>query len=108
MGEWETGCLDVPGEGFLVGLAVVVAIVLAILFVVPLLVAVIDLLVLAIVMLLGVIARVVFRRPWTVEARAHDGTTLCWRVRGWRASGQRCDEIEASLAVGIVPTADGE
>lgn len=71
--------------------------------VVPLLVALVDLLILILVALLGALTRVLFRRPWTVEARAADGTTQHWRVTGWRASHERCIEIAQRLQAGIEP-----
>jgi hypothetical protein len=48
-------------------------------------------------------ARIIFGRPWTIEARADDGTIYTWRVTGWRASTTRQTEIRRQLATGHVP-----
>jgi len=99
------GCVDV--EALVIAVVVVVVVVLAVFFVIPFLVALVDLVVVLLLALLGVMARVVFRRPWVVDARADDGTVLTWKVVGWRASGQRRDEIAQMLAAGITPP-DGD
>jgi hypothetical protein len=67
-------------------------------FVAPLVLAVVDLL---LVTGVGLVGRVAFRRPWTIEARAADGTTQTWQVVGWRASRERRDEIADLLAAGV-------
>lgn len=56
---------------------------------VPLLLAVVDLAVVLVLTLLGVLARVVLRRPWTVEARSDDGSVVERQVVGWRAAGEQ-------------------
>ncbi len=93
------------GEG--VAVTIFIVVVLAAVFVgIPLLVAVIDLALIVIVALLGALTRVVFRRPWIVEARADDGSIATWRVVGWRASGERVAEVEGLIRSGVVPTSD--
>jgi hypothetical protein len=74
-----------------VGLAVILVLVV---FVAPLLVAIAG---------VGLIGRIVFRRPWTVEARADDGTMLRWQVIGWRASGEFRARAAESLRAGVIP-----
>jgi hypothetical protein len=69
----------------------------------PLLVALVELLLLAALIALVLVARVVLRRPWAVQARADDGTSLWWRVVGWRASGRKIDEVTQLLEAGIDP-----
>lgn len=104
----DVGCLAL--DDLFVGLAVAIVaiavVLLAIFVVVPLLVAIIDVVLLALLALLGLVARIVFRRPWTVEARADDGTSHRWKVVGWRASQERCDEVAGLLAAGITPPDD--
>lgn len=69
-------------------------------------------------MVLGVAARVLFRRPWVVEARSAEPlppeTTDAWssdapvpavrrhtwRVVGWRASGEQVEAVAKALAHG--------
>ena len=89
----DPGCGELLGEGIAAAL-VVIAVALLLFFVaVPLLVAVVDVLILVLLAFLGALARVLLRRPWTVEAAADDGTVRRWRVVGWRASGERCAQI---------------
>jgi len=51
-------------------------------------------------MLVGLGARVLFRRPWVVEATGPDPLRRTWRIVGWRASGEKVDEIAGLLAHG--------
>lgn len=95
------GCIDL--ELLLLAVAVITVLVLAIFVVIPVLVAVVDLLVLIVLGILGVVGRVLFRRPWTIEARADDGTCRTWKKVGWRASREHRDEIAQLLAAGITP-----
>jgi hypothetical protein len=83
-----------------VGLAVILVLVV---FVAPLLVAIVDIVVLLAIAGVGLIGRIVFRRPWTVEARADDGTMLRWQVIGWRASGEFRARAAESLRAGVIP-----
>ena len=83
----DPGCLEVIGEGLLAALAVLLVIAVMVFILVPMLVAIVDIVVVALLALLGLAGRLVFRRAWTVEARAGDGACLVWRVVGWRASG---------------------
>jgi hypothetical protein len=82
----DLGCL--PAIGIAVTVIAVVA--LAFFFVLPALVFAVELLVVLAAIALGVLARVLFRRPWTVEARRLDTRTVgrTWQVVGWRASGE--------------------
>jgi hypothetical protein len=97
-------------EGLVVAVLLLLLLVFLLMVALPLLLALLDLLVLLLLALVGVAARVVFRRPWVVEA-AHAGppveSVLRWNVVGWRLSAERCQEIAASLQAGIVPP-DGE
>ena len=97
------GC-GVDAVDGIVGVIVTVVVVLLVLFVVlPLLLAVVDVLVVLVLALLGFVGRIAFRRPWAIDAFAEDGTHLRWRVIGWRASGDRLDEIVETLRSGVVP-----
>ena len=102
---------DVPSPGCAADLvdelAIAVGVILVVLFVVfvgvPLLLAVIDLLALMLLTALGVVARVVFRRPWMVEAVGPDEVRRTWRIVGWRASREAVDSIADGLAHGAPP-----
>jgi hypothetical protein len=82
--------------------AVVVVVPLVVL-VLPLVFAVVDVVLLLVVAGLGLLARILFRRPWTVEARAADGTVHTWQVVGWRASRDRCADVAEFLSSGLTP-----
>ena len=85
---------------------VVLVVLAAVFLVIPLLVAVFDVALVLVAAIAGVLVRIALRRPWTVEARASDGTTQRWRVVGWRASGRRRAEIAEQLAAGVAPVPD--
>ncbi|HEV7759332.1 MAG TPA: hypothetical protein VGO78_10095 [Acidimicrobiales bacterium] len=98
--ELKPGC-DPEGWIFL---AVALAVLLLMVFVVaPIVIAVVDVLGLLVLAGAGVIGRVVFRRPWTVEARDDDGTVLTWQVVGWRASDERAADVAELVASGVTP-----
>ena len=96
----DPGCLELFGEGLLAGLAIIAAILLAVFVVIPLLVAVVDLLIVILLFVLGALARIVFRRPWTIEARPDNGVVHEWRVVGWRASDEFRRDVATRLASG--------
>jgi hypothetical protein len=119
---------DVPDPGCaadllddVIAIVVIVVVVLFVLLVaVPLLVAILDVVLLALLTVLGIGARIVFRRPWVVEARSLvpvpvDGrngaarpsdtetTELrrdTWRIVGWRASGEMVAAVANALTHG--------
>lgn len=95
------GCLAV--DDLVVVLGLVVVVLLVVFFVIPLLVALVDILLLLVLAGLGIVGRVVFRRPWVVEARSTGGVVLRWRVVGWRASREFRERAAESLGAGVVP-----
>jgi hypothetical protein len=103
--EADPGCLEILGEGIGVAIAVVVVVAFLIFVAIPVVFALLDLVIVLLLALLGILARIVFRRPWVVEARADDGAISTWRVVGWTASRERCTEIAQLLAAGVTPPA---
>lgn len=102
----DIGFLDLFDDAFAaIGLVVAVIVVVVVLafVVVPLLVALLDLLVIALVSLIGVAGRVMFRRPWLVEAADGEGSRYTWRVVGQRESRSAVDAIASAFAHGHVP-----
>ena len=97
------GCAVDGLEGLAIVVVAVIVIVLIVLFVWPVIVALLDLLLLLLLALAGGVMRVLFRRPWAVDALAGDGTAHRWRVVGFRASGRVRDEVARALAQGRVP-----
>jgi len=108
----DTGCLGDLGGDILdvVGLIVVVVFVVAflVLVAVPLLLVLLDLVVLALLTVLGIAARMVFRRPWVVEATGSDHVRHTWRVVGWRESAETVEAIAGALVHGHPPPPGGE
>ncbi|MCU1485813.1 MAG: hypothetical protein JWN67_2559 [Actinomycetia bacterium] len=78
---------DVPSDG--VGLAIVgvVAVVLLLLWGWPLLLALLDVLFVLLLAVCSVVARLVLRRPWLIEATSGEAR-LTRQAVGWRASGR--------------------
>lgn len=91
-----------------IALLVVVLVFVALVVVLPLLFVLVDLAILAVLALAGIVGKVVFRRPWVVEAVTDRGKRHEWRVAGWRRSGERCHEIARSLEAGVIPPPDGQ
>jgi hypothetical protein len=81
--------------------ALVAVVVLAIFVLVPLLLVLLDVVVVMLLVVLGFVFRVVFRRPWRIEADASDGRTLAWGVTGYRNSREKIREIESALRLGL-------
>jgi len=100
----DPGCLDVVGEGIVAAIGVIIVVLVLIFIAIPLLVAIVDFVIVIGIALLGIGARIVLRRPWVVEASAGGGLTFRWRVVGWKASGERVDEIAKQIAAGATPT----
>jgi len=114
----DPGCaIDALEDLFLV-FAIVVVVVILSLVGIPLLLAVLDLVVLILLTVLGVGARLLFRRPWVVEARSTARSPVdaggagpsdappvaarrhTWRIVGWRASGAAVEAVANALAHG--------
>jgi len=87
------------------GVVFIVVLVLFIVFVLgPLLLLLFDVVVVIALVVGGVIARVLFRRPWTVEAVAEDdGTELRFQAVGLAASRRLRDGVADRLARGQDP-----
>lgn len=100
--------MDIPvgGDGCLDEVAVVVIAIVVIavvwLLIVPLLVIVVDVLIaIALVIAIGV-TRLLFRRPWVVEASGPNDVTIRRLVVGWRASAAEVHRLGTEIAAGSV------
>ncbi|MFF5290490.1 hypothetical protein [Paractinoplanes globisporus] len=69
----------------------------------PLLLLVLDLAIVLILLAASIVARVLFRRPWTVEATTPGRERVIHQVVGWRAALRRRDEMADSLRRGLRP-----
>lgn len=90
---------DLPVIGvILFAIAALLIAVLAVLFVIPAMIFALELLVVLVAVGLGVLGRIFFGRPWTVEAR-QEGSNRGreWKVSGWRASGDLVDSVAERL-----------
>ena len=100
-GSW----LDLgDADEFVVVLVVIGLAILAVLFfttvVIPLLAFTIELILLIVLFFAGIAGRLLFRKPWTVRARAKEEATHRWQVVGFRNSGELRDEVAAALSSG--------
>ena len=98
--DWAEGFGGLDGEGGIIILLVLVAVIFAWFFVFPVLVFLLDLLLLVLIALGAIAFRVLFRRPWIVEATSGDDE-LTWPVVGWHASLERVDHVAARLQRGL-------
>ena len=103
--------LDFPGPDSLTGLVVTVLVIVGLVLLVwlgiPALLALVDLVVVLGAAVSGVVARVVFRRPWTVEARSETGEILEARVVGWRKAGATVKQIARNIEFGLPYNREG-
>jgi hypothetical protein len=100
-------------DGFDLGDAIIVIVIAFLAFIaaaalfwwvlLPLLLIVIDLVIVLVLLVVTVAGRVLFRRPWTVEATAGNGERVIAEVVGWRAALRRRDEIAELLRRGQRP-----
>ncbi len=93
--------IDGELSGLAVALLIVVGIVLLIILGLPLLLALFDLVIVVVAAVVGVASRVLFRRPWTVEALSADGERHEVRVVGWRSANDGVASIGSSIQHGI-------
>jgi hypothetical protein len=96
-------------DGFGLFLIAVAIIVFMIFIGVPVLIFLVEtLLIVPVLVVSGVLSRVLFRRPWTLEATRIDppGQTVQWNVVGWGASDRAGDQMAGMIrATGGVPEA---
>jgi hypothetical protein len=97
--------LDFPnfdfGDDLAGSILVIVGLILLVVFMIfigwPLLLFLFEtLLIIPITFVAGVAGRVLFRRPWTIEATGP--RRVEWKVVGWRASSRAADRMEKSIA----------
>jgi hypothetical protein len=95
--------VDVPDDFdvFVVIVAVILALLLLWFAVIPLLLVLFDVLVVFVLFVVGVAARVLLRRPWTIVATRDDGTEIEREVVGWRASRAQIESMRRALESGF-------
>jgi hypothetical protein len=102
LGDWFDLGMPDSLTALIVIVLCVAAVVLAWLFVFPALFFVFDILLLLVIAGLGILARVVLRRPWIIEAKSSEGR-YDWGVVGWRAAKRGVDQVALWLRNGGSP-----
>lgn len=98
--------LDIPDGGgdslpiVLIVVGAIIVLALAWLVVFPVLIFLVDLLLVVLIAAGAVAVRMLFRRPWIVQAVSGDATKE-WPVVGWRASSQRAVAIAHRIEQGL-------
>jgi hypothetical protein len=95
-----------PGDadGLLVVLGLVVAVIAIFFLGWPLLLLLLDLIWLVLALTVGIVAKVLFRRPWRVEAISEAGARHDSRVVGFGKAAEARDELARSLEAGRDPS----
>ena len=98
---------DLPIVGVIfAGITIALLVLGLFVFVVPALVFLLELVLTLLLGGLGVVGRVLFRRPWTIEGRRRGADHVFeWKVVGWRASGELLDSVAEQLR--LTGTAQG-
>ena len=95
------------GDEILALVVIFIALVLAVVVfwwvLLPLLLLVLDVVIVLILLAVSIVARVLFRRPWTVAATEPGGERVTGPVVGWRAALRQRDEMADSLRRGLRP-----
>ena len=107
-GGWFDDFGDDVGIIAAILLALLAVIVVAAAFwwvVLPLLAVLIDATLLVVLFLLGLVARVVFRRPWTIRAVSARGDRFTRKVVGWRNALRQRDDMVSALSNGTLRVA---
>jgi hypothetical protein len=101
--------IDTSVGGVLIGIALLVVAAAVILFVLPLLILLVQILVILLLVAAGIAARVLFRRPWEVDAvtPGPPPETHVWRIVGWRNSNEAIREAAEALRQGMVASSPG-
>ena len=92
-------------EGIAVFIFLIVVILFLIFIGIPFLIAFGELVLIFLLALTGLVGRLLFRRPWTVDALSPTGEHDQWAVVGWRPSGAARQFIaDRIVTTGAVPT----
>jgi hypothetical protein len=96
--------VDDISEGW-ASLAVAAAVLLIVFVALPLLGVALELIALIFVLCSGVVGRVIFGRPWTVEAVECGGRnrSVSFPVKGWRRAGEAATGLAREVAAGGRP-----
>ncbi|HWL64489.1 MAG TPA: hypothetical protein VNP73_00795 [Actinomycetota bacterium] len=97
--EFVGGIFDDNPFGIIVGL---IAVVLLLLLILPVFAFLIELLIVGVLLAVTLAAKILFRRPWIIEAWQEGARDqhLRWAVVGWNRSGEVMDEVARTIASG--------
>lgn len=112
--QWYSHVLDfvdIPVFGNLSDLATAAVVIVGVLaavallwfLLIPALLVVVDVLTLILLVVAGLLAHVVLRSPWEVEASCGDHR-VTWLIAGWRRSQQTIREVEVGVRSGCMPS----
>jgi hypothetical protein len=93
------GCFDL--DGLVVVILVAAAVILLWFVIIPVLVLLGELVLLLAVVVGAIVGRVLFRRPWVIEAAGPMDEVHHWEVVGWRASGDHARLVAQQLRDGL-------
>lgn len=96
---------ELPGVGGVaMVIGAVIVVVAALVFVVPAVIFLVEVLLVGALVGLGLLGRLLLRRPWTVEARQQgDERVYEWTAPGWRASEELCHSVAQQLEATGLP-----
>ncbi|HVF54209.1 MAG TPA: hypothetical protein VNC78_11490, partial [Actinomycetota bacterium] len=83
-------------------LLLLVGALLVIFLVLPIVLLIVELVVTVLVVAVAVVVRILFGRPWLVDAFEGDGNKprYVWGVPGWSASGRAVDDVAGQISSG--------
>jgi ABC-type multidrug transport system fused ATPase/permease subunit len=92
-------------DGTTIGIAIIAVVFLVVFVLMPLIGIALELIVLLVLFLSSLVARVVLRRPWVVEAvmAGDPQERVAFAVKGWRQSSQALRELRAAIPAGGPP-----
>ena len=92
-------------DGTMIGIAIVGVVLLVVFVLMPLIGIALELIVLAVLFGSSLVGRVLFRRPWTVEARNLDEPerSVAYAVKGYRRAGDAVTELASAIGAAGPP-----
>jgi hypothetical protein len=87
-------------DGIVVVLAIIIVLLILWFAVIPLLLILFDILIVVVLFVVGLPARVFFRRPWIIVATRNDGAEIQREVVGWRASRDEMTALRHEIELG--------
>lgn len=104
----DPGCAVDLAEGLVVFVVVVAVVLFLVLIGIPFLIALGELVFILLLTIGGAAGRLLFRRPWTVDAVGPGGEHQVWHVVGWGRSGAARRAVAARIAATGTPPTDAE